>query len=89
MPKLKSAIKRVQTSERNRLRNLTYKSLVKTIIKKVHDLVLNKDLKNAKSSANEAFSIIDRAIAKGIIHKNNAARKKSRISKWIKTLEAK
>lgn len=89
MPRLKSAIKRVQTSERNRLRNLTYKSLVKTLIKKVHDLVLSKDLKNAKSSANEAFSIIDRATAKGIIHKNNAARKKSRISKWIKSLEAK
>lgn len=86
MPKLKSAIKRVQTSERNRVRNLTYKTKIKTMIKKVSDFVSKKDAKSAINTANEAFALIDRAATKRIIHLNNAARKKSKISKWLKTL---
>ena len=89
MPRLKSAIKRVQTSERNRVRNLTYKTGIKTAVKKVHELVLKKDLKSATSAANEAFALLDRAASKNIIHPNNAARKKSRISKWIKSIGSK
>ena len=88
MPRLKSAIKRVQTSERNRLRNLVYKTEVKTLIKKVAALVENKDKESAQKAANEAFAVIDRASLRNIIHLNNAARKKSRISKWLKTLES-
>lgn len=86
MPRLKSAIKRVKTNERNRLRNLTFKSQVKTAMKKVSEL---KDLKQAKEAANEAFSIIDKAWSKGVLHLNTAGRKKSRISKWLKALEPK
>lgn len=88
MPRLKSAIKRVQTSERNRKRNITIKSQIKTIMKQVSELVSKKDSKSAKELANKAFALIDRAKAKKILHLNNAARKKSNISKWVKTLES-
>lgn len=88
MPRLKSAIKRVQTSERNRKRNITIKSQIKTIMKQVSELVSKKDSKSAKELANKAFALIDRAKAKKVLHLNNAARKKSNISKWVKTLES-
>lgn len=89
MPRLKSAIKRVKISERNSLRNISYKTEVKTLIKKVKDLIAKKDTKQAILATNEAFSLIDKATCKGIIHKNNAARKKAKISKWLKTFETK
>jgi len=89
MPRLKSAIKRVKTNERNRLHNVTFKSGIKTLTKKVSDLVAKKDLDSAKKALNEAFSLIDRAYVKGIIHLNNAGRKKSKISRWLKALEPK
>lgn len=89
MPRLKSAIKRVKTSERNRVHNLLYKTKIKTLIKKVYNLVSQKDSKSALNAASEAFAVIDRAATKNIIHKNNAAKKKSRISKWIKSIESK
>ena len=88
MPKLKSAIKRVRTSERNRVHNVAIRTKVKTLIKKVADCVLKKDAKAALEAANEAFASIDRATTKNIYHLNNAARKKSRISKWLKTFES-
>lgn len=86
MPRLKSAIKRVRTSERNRVHNLTYRTKIKTLIKKVFNFVSKKDAASAISSANEAFAAIDRAASKNIIHLNNAARKKSKISMWLKIL---
>lgn len=88
MPRLKSAIKRVKTSERDRQRNLGYKTQIKTLIKKVLDQVTQKDSKSAVTTANEAFSLIDRATSRNILHLNNAAHKKSKISKWLKTLES-
>ncbi len=86
MPRLKSAIKRVKTSERNRLKNLTYRTQIKTQLKKILELVTKKD-KTAVDIANSTFALIDRAATKNILHANNAAHKKSRISKWLKTLQ--
>ena len=87
MPRLKSAIKRVQVAERNRLRNLIYSTQIKTLIKKVADYVAKKDAKLASDTANEAFALIDRASTRNVIHLKNAAHKKSKISKWLKSLE--
>ncbi len=87
MPRLKSAIKRVKTSERNRQRNLTYTSQIKTQLKKLSELVSKKDTKAAKETADVTFALIDRATAKNVLHLRNAAHKKSRISKWLKTLQ--
>jgi len=87
MPRLKSAIKRVKIYERNRLRNLSYKTQIKTVMKKLFNLVSQKDEKSANAYACKAFAIIDKSVIKGIIHKHNGAHKKSRISKWLKSLE--
>ena len=87
----KSAKKRIQVAERNRLINSSYKSTVRTLTKKT--LVNcekykqdpnseNKDL--VQLSVNEAFSIIDKAVKKNVLHKNNGANKKSRINKLVK-----
>ena len=89
MPRLKSAIKRVKTSERNRLHNLSYKTQIKTSLKKIHEYIVQEDSKSAINAANEAFALIDRATSKRILHLNNAARKKSKISSWLKTIESK
>lgn len=80
----KSALKRVRTAERNRLRNRPYRSAARTLVKKaefaVADLT-NKtiDQEEAEKAVVRAVSMLDRVASKGIIHKNNAARRKSRL----------
>ena len=87
----KSAKKRIQISERNRLINKSYKSTVRTLTKKTlencekYTKEPNVDNKNlVQSSLNKAFSLIDKAVKKNILHKNNGANKKSRINKLVK-----
>ena len=81
MPNIKSAKKRAQIQERNRLRNNAFKSSIRTARKKVYD-GLSKGMPAAELEplVNQAFSLIDRAILKGILHKNTGARVKSRIA---------
>ena len=88
----KSAKKRIQIAERNRLINKSYKSSVKTLTKKTlencekYKKEPNDDNKNlVQSSLNKAFSLIDKAVKKNVLHKNNGANKKSRINKLVKT----
>ena len=87
----KSAKKRIQVAERNRLINKSYKSTVKTLTKKTlincekYKQEPNSENKNlVQLSVNEAFSLIDKAVKKNILHKNNGANKKSRINKLVK-----
>ena len=87
----KSAKKRIQVAERNRLVNKSYKSTVRTLTKKTlvncekYKQDPNLDNKNqVMFSVNEAFSLIDKAVKKNILHKNNGANKKSRINKLVK-----
>ena len=82
MKKNLSAIKRAQTSERNRLRNKYYKSSIKTLIKKTLQNIEQKgetDPKQATFLVAQVYSKMDKAVKKGIITKNNAARKKSKL----------
>lgn len=82
MKKNLSAIKRAQISERNRLRNKYYKSSIKTLIKKTLKNIEQKGGINPKQATflvAQAYSKIDKAVKKGIITKNNAARKKSKL----------
>tara|TARA_A100001035_G_scaffold207530_1_gene167473 strand:+ start:170 stop:463 length:294 start_codon:yes stop_codon:yes gene_type:complete len=88
----KSAKKRIQIAERNRLSNKSYKSSVKTLTKKTLEYCEkykkepneeNKNLLN--TSLNKAFSLIDKAVKKNVLHKNNGANKKSKINKSVKT----
>ncbi len=79
-----SVLKRVRQSRKANIRNKNYKSLVKTVTKKVFE----EDKKEeAIKKANEAFSKIDKVAAKGIIHKRKAANQKSRISKHLSNLK--
>ena len=89
----KSAKKRIQVAERNRLVNRSYKSTVRTLMKKTlancekykqEPNADNKDL--VQFSVNETYSLIDKAVKKNVLHKNNGANKKSRLNKLVKKI---
>ena len=87
----KSAKKRIQIAERNRLINKSYKSTVRTLTKKTLENCekYQKDPNEnneglVKTSLNKAFSLIDKAVKKNILHKNNGANRKSKINKFVK-----
>ena len=88
----KSAKKRIQIAERNRLINKSYKSTVKTWTKKTlencekYKKEPNEENKNlVNTSLNKAFSLIDKAVKKNVLHKNNGANRKSKINNFVKT----
>ncbi|OEF96931.1 30S ribosomal protein S20 [Vulcanibacillus modesticaldus] len=86
MPNIKSAIKRVKTSNKRAERNKAQKSALRTAIKNFEVAVSNNDLEAAKSALLNATKKLDKAVTKGLIHKNTAARKKSRLSKKLNEL---
>ena len=88
----KSAKKRIQIAERNRLINKSYKSTVRTLTKKTlsycekYKKDPSSDNKNfVEASVNKTFSLIDKAVKKNVLHRNNGANNKSRINKMVKT----
>lgn len=80
MPIHKSVLKRARQSEKRRLRNVSVKSGVKTYSKKVTEMIEKKDIEGAKESLKTAVKSLDKAVTKGVIHKNNAARRKSKLT---------
>ena len=80
MPNIKSAKKRVLVSKGNNERNKMAKSALKTTLKKFEAAVAEGNKEQADSAYTAAVKTIDQAVKKGIIHKNNAARKKSSIA---------
>jgi small subunit ribosomal protein S20 len=82
----KSAKKRIKTSEKRRTINKAAISKVKTLVKKVLDA---KEPGDAELKLKEAVSFLDRTAAKGKIHKNNVARKKASLTKFVNGLAAK
>jgi len=86
---IKSAKKRARTSEKNRAQNASARSRLRTFIKKVLLAVASGDLEKARAAYQEAQPIIDSSVNKGLIHKNKAARSKSRLSAHIKALQLK
>ena len=83
MPIIKSAKKAVRGSLRKKAFNDRQKHAMKDIIKKI-EKTAKTDKKKAEKLLSLAFAVIDKAAKKGVIKKNNAARKKSRLSKLIK-----
>ena len=83
MPVTKSAQKRVRANKRKRLRNKSVYSLAKTNITKAERLIFSGELESAQGMVIEAISSLDKAAEKGIIHPNNAARRKSRLMKKL------
>lgn len=82
MPNIKSAIKRVKVNEKKNLRNRMIKSSLKTTIKKF-DAAVAEEPKQAQALLNNSFSALDKAVAKGVLHKNAANRKKARLAKRL------
>nr|WP_330397294.1 30S ribosomal protein S20 [Blautia hominis] len=83
---IKSAKKRILVNKTKADRNKSIKSAVKTSIKKVEAAVTAKDKEAAAAALLNAISTIDKAASKGVYHKNNAARKVSRLSKAVNAL---
>ncbi len=79
MPRIKSAQKQVRVTERRRLRNKSVRSQCKTNITKAEGLIFLGELESAKEAVVAASSSLDKAAEKGVIHPNNAARRKSRL----------
>lgn len=80
MANIKSAIKRIKKTEARTLRNKMVKSSVKTAIKKFEAAVEQGNFDEAKALLVEVSGMIDKAAAKGVIHRNTASRKKSRLT---------
>jgi small subunit ribosomal protein S20 len=83
VPNLPDAKKRVKQNERNRIRNRARKNALKTETRKLTDAVTAGKLDEAKSALVSVTKTIDQVCAKGTLHKNTAARKKSRLAKLV------
>lgn len=81
MPNIKSAEKRVKVTETKTLINNMKKSALKTSVKKAKQAIATNDSENSSQSLKSAITLIDKAVADGILHKNTAARKKSKLQK--------
>lgn len=88
MPNIKSAIKRVKTSNVHRSQNHSEKSDMRSAVKRVETLVAENNAASAKDALNTAVKKIDKAAQKGLIHKNNASRQKARLTKKVNDLGA-
>ena len=83
----KSALKRHRQSLKRRARNVAVKSSLKTTIKKVREAIAEKDAGKAQELLVQTTKALDKAASKGVIHKNNAARRISRIAHSVNAIE--
>ena len=84
----KSARKRIRISEEKRLRNRPFRTAARTSVKKAELAIRAGDQTAAATAVGDAISMLDRVAGKGIIHKNNAARRKSRLMAKFNALTA-
>jgi len=86
---IKSAIKRNKQNEKRRVRNRVYRGRARTFVYKARNVIENEDSKEVvMASVAEAVKALDLAAQKGVIHKNNAARRKSRLMKRLSNLQS-
>ena len=86
MANIKSQKKRILTNEKARLRNVAVRSEVKTVIRSVNDAVVAGDKEKATNALRLAGKKLDKAVSKGVLHKNNAANRKSALAKKVNAL---
>ncbi|MEU2787506.1 30S ribosomal protein S20 [Streptomyces sp. NPDC007100] len=87
MANIKSQMKRIKTNEKARQRNKAVKSQLKTAIRRTREAVEAGDLQKATTAVAEAGKKLDKAVSKGVIHKNAAANKKSALAKKVAGLK--
>ena len=84
MANTRSALKRIRSSERKRQRNRIFRSSARTHVKKARKLVTEQGkTEESQAAVRQAISALDKAAQKGVIHKNNAARRKARLMKML------
>lgn len=83
MPNIKQQRKRVRIASRQRLENLRYRSTVRTLTRRLRDAVADGDAEQVSAARRELVRCIDRAAAKGALHGNAAARKKSQADRLV------
>jgi len=83
LPNIKSAAKRARQNITRENRNRRIKSMLKTSIRRFEESLQSGDIEEAKVKMTTAVRQIDKAAAKGVVHKNNAARKKSRLNRML------
>ncbi len=86
MANIASAKKRARQAEKLRLHNATQRSMLRTHIKKITNAIEANDKETAQSAYKAAVPVIDAMVSKGIIHKNKAARHKSRLNNHVRAL---
>ncbi len=87
MANIKSQIKRNRQNEKRRLRNRVFRGRARTFVKQARLAIESGDLEAARAATQQAVSALDKAAEKGIIHRNNASRRKSRLMKRLAALE--
>lgn len=87
MANIKSQKKRIVTAEKARMRNKAVRSELKTAVKRVRTAVEANDAELAQAEANKAGKLLDKAASKGIIHKNQAAQRKSGVQKLVNKIK--
>lgn len=88
MANTQSAIKRLRSSERRRLHNRVYRGGARTAVKNARRLLETGQIEEAREAVQVAVRALDKAASKGIIHKNNAARRKSRLVHQLNQAES-
>ncbi len=86
MANTRSALKRIRSTARKTARNRAIRSATRTFVKKARLLIAAGNKEEAEAAVKRAISALDRAVTKGVLHRNNAARRKSRLVKRLQSL---
>ena len=89
MANIKQQIKRIVTNNKKKAQNASFRTSLKTAMKNVEKAVASNNLVEAEAAFNIANQKLDKAITKGVLHKNNVARHKSRLTLLVNTLKTK
>jgi small subunit ribosomal protein S20 len=84
---IKSAIKRIRQSERRRVRNAAIRSAVRSAVKSTREALAGGQAQPAREALLQTIRVLDKAVTKGVLHKNVAARKKSRLARQLNALQ--
>ncbi|RPI29351.1 MAG: 30S ribosomal protein S20 [Chloroflexota bacterium] len=87
MANIKSAIKRNRQNEQRRLRNRVYRGRARTFVRKARLVIEDGKVEEARTATLQAIKALDKAADKGILHKNNAARRKGRLMRHLAEIE--
>jgi small subunit ribosomal protein S20 len=87
LPNIKSAIKRDKQNQKKRLRNRIFRGRARTFVRKAQGEIADGSLEEARAATLQAISALDKAAEKGVIHRNNASRRKGRLMKRLAKLE--